>query len=306
MKRDDYWKGFWRLADPKLTAASVSSMGIGMAAATRVGPAHWGWFILTVAGIVCLEVAKNASGEITDFDSGTDLMVSKEDRSPFSGGRRVMVDGLLTREETREISALMYAAGVIAGLAIALFREPRVGWIGVIGTLLAWGYAGWPLKLAYRGWGETAVAISYGPLICCGTYLVQRRDLPWAIVWLSIPLGLLIAGFLWVNEFPDYVADCKAGKRNMVVKLGRFAASRWVAVILCSAFVLQWILPFLGLPGAVRWGILGIPLAWLAARRVMSEPDCSNRIVAAQAWTLQCFLALAVATAAGLLLVPGR
>ncbi len=28
----------------------------------------------------------------------------------------------------------------------------------------------------------------------------------------ALPLGLLIAAFLWVNEFPDYSADRGAGK----------------------------------------------------------------------------------------------
>jgi len=34
-----------------------------------------------VAGIFVIEVAKNASGELFDFDSGTDLAVAPEDRT---------------------------------------------------------------------------------------------------------------------------------------------------------------------------------------------------------------------------------
>jgi 1,4-dihydroxy-2-naphthoate octaprenyltransferase len=302
MTASTYWKGFGRLADPRLTLASISSMLIGTAAAARLGSLHVGWLAVTVVGIVALEIAKNASGEITDFDSGTDASVSADDRSPFSGGRRVIVDGLLTRAETRGIAALTYAVGIALGLWIAWGCEPRVAWIGVAGTALAWLYAGAPCHFAYRGWGELAVALAYGPLICSGAYLVQSHVLPWRVVLLSLPVGLLIAGFLWINEFPDYRADLAAGKRNLVVRLGRPRASRAFALILLAGFLLQLALPLFGLSRGVWLGLAGAPWAWAAARRALASPDTTARIIDAQRWTLLSFVLLAVGTAAGLLL----
>ena len=41
---------------------------------------------------------------------------------------------------------------------------------------------------------------------------------------------VLIAAFLWVNEFPDYRSDLAAGKRTWVVRLGRRKAARLEAV----------------------------------------------------------------------------
>src|SRR6185369_742399 len=186
-------------------------------------------------------------GDITDFDSGADLNVAPEDRSPFSGGRRVLVDGLLTRGQTLAVAVAAYGLAIASGLAIMFLREPRVLWLGLAGVGLAWAYTTPPLKLAYRGLGELAVAVAYGPLICCGTYLVQRRALPLEILWLSVPVGLLIAAFLWINQFPDYRADLKADKRNWVVRLGRGPASKVFATLIASAFVFQFLLPSLGL-----------------------------------------------------------
>src|SRR6476646_9777956 len=100
--------GIWRLADPKISLASIASLFLGACAAARDGPLSWVWLAVTVAGIFAIEVAKNASGEVFDFDSGTDASVADEDRSPFSGGKRVMVDGLLTRGETVAIAAVCY------------------------------------------------------------------------------------------------------------------------------------------------------------------------------------------------------
>lgn len=148
------------LADPKISLASAASMFLGGCAAAAVGPLDWGWLALTVIGIFAIEVAKNASGEIFDFDSGADLAVAPKGRTPFSGGKRVLVEGLLTREQTWFIAAL----GVGLGLSIALWRAPAVLGIGIAGVVLAYQYHAPPLKLSYRGWGEFAVALCYGPL----------------------------------------------------------------------------------------------------------------------------------------------
>src|SRR5512134_1316312 len=89
--------GVWRVADPKITLASVASMLVGAAVAAWQGPIAWGWLVLTVLGIFAIEAAKNASGEIFDWDSGADEGILEDERSPFSGGKRVIVDGLMTR-----------------------------------------------------------------------------------------------------------------------------------------------------------------------------------------------------------------
>jgi 1,4-dihydroxy-2-naphthoate polyprenyltransferase len=295
--------GVWRLADPKISLASIASMLLGASAAAREGPISWGWLALTMAGIFAIEVAKNASGEIFDFDSGTDLAVAPEDRSPFSGGKRVLVDGLLTHGETKAIAAIGYGLGSACGLAIVLLREPKVLWLGLAGIAFAFFYHAPPLKLSYRGLGELAVGICYGPLICGGAYLVQRGALPLRILWLAAPLGLLIAGFLWINEFPDFDADRAHGKRTLVVRLGR-ARAAWVFVgLLAAAFLLLVAAPLANLPVGVWAGALGIAPAYLAARMLFGSQGRTVRIVPAQGQALLAFLFLAIGCSAGLVLL---
>ncbi len=294
--------GIWRLADPKISLASMASMFLGACAAERDGPLAPWLLAATVAGIFAIEVAKNASGEIFDFDSGTDLSVAPEDRSPFSGGKRVLVDGLLRRREAAAIAAVGYAAGAALGLAIALFREPRVLWLGVAGMACAYFYQAPPLSLSYRGLGEAAVAVCYGPLICCGTYLVQRGSVAASIVALSAPLGILIAGFLWINEFPDYRADREAGKRTLVVRLGRRAASAVFVGLVAAAFLLLFAGPLFGLPEGVWLGAIGLIPAAMAARTLSRNFDRTSAIIPAQGQTLLAFLLLAIGSGVGSLL----
>ena len=112
----------------------------------------------------------------------------------------------------------------------------------------------------------------------------------------------MVAAFLWINEFPDYAGDRAAGKRNLVVRLGRRRASRaFLGLVLC-AYTLVLALPLAGAPPGVVLGLLGAPLGFRAARRLMARPEATPDIVPAQAWTLVSFLLLAAGEGVGLLL----
>lgn len=292
--------GLWRLADPKISLASIASWFLGACAAGAAGPLHAGWLALTLAALLALETAKNASGEIFDFDSGADLAVAPEDRSPFSGGKRVLVDELLTRAETWRIALAGYAIAGAIGAGIAVLRDARVLWLGLPGAGLAFFYHAPPPRLSYRGGGELAVALCYGPGIAAGTYLVQRQHWDGEVAWAAAPLGLLIAGFLWVNEFPDYKADLGAGKRNLVVRLGRRRAAVAYAALVATAFAVLALAPAIG--GVSRGAWLGFAAALPAAdsvRRLLAAPETTARIVGAQKSALLAFLGYALLSGIG-------
>ncbi len=295
------WAGVWRLVDPKLTLAFLPPMLVGAAAAARQGPLAWGWLAASVGGIFLLEVAKNASGEIVDFDSGADLAVAPEDRTPFSGGKRVLVDGLLTRGQTAAVAAAGYLLAGIVGALIAWAREPRVVGIGLAGAALAFFYHAPPLRLSYRGLGEVAVGVVYGPLLACGIYVVQRGDVPAEVAILSLPLGLLGVSFLWLAEFPDERADRSAGKRTLVVRLGRARAARVYPFLVAAALVGQALLPLAGFPRAVWLGLLALPFCVGAAVRVLRAHDETARLIPAIHAAWLSIAALATGTAVGLL-----
>lgn len=287
----------WRLADPKISLASMASLLVGVACAWAEGTVEWGWFGVCFAGVFAIEVAKNASGEVFDWDSGVDLGVAEKDRSPFSGGKRVLVDGLLTRGETWGIAGAGYAVGIMAGLWIAAMREPAVIGVGLAGVGLAYFYHAPPLRLSYRGWGEAAVALAYGPGIACGVYLVLRGAVNGLVAGLSVGLGLLIAAFLVANEFPDFEADHGAGKRTLVVRLGRARGA--------SLYLWMVLLAYLVLLGMAIWsgkvwlllGLVGAPGAWRAARRLREVGDTTWKVIPAQVWSLQAFLLYAAGVA---------
>ncbi len=296
-------QGIWALADPKISLASMAAMFLGASAAAAAGPVNWAWLAATVVGIYAVEVAKNASGEIFDFDSGTDLAVSDADRSPFSGGKRVLVDGLLSRTQTKTIAAVGYIVAALIGVAIVAFHEFAVLWLGVVGLGLAYFYHAPPLKLSYRGLGEIAVAVTYGPLLCAGTYLVQRGTVSGEVILLSLPLGLLIGSFLLINEFPDYHADTEANKRTLVVRWGRTVASRVFALTVAAAILLLILLPLVtAIPNTAWLALVAVPSAGFAARRLLANPADTELLIPAQVASLLTFVLYALGAGIGLLI----
>lgn len=295
-------EGVWRIMDPKITLASVASMTLGAALAAHDGPVAWGWLALCALGIFGIEAGKNAAGECVDWHSGADAGVAPEDRSPFSGGKRVLVDLLLTPEHTMLLAWAGFGLGLASGLAIFLWREPQVVWVGVAGIALAWAYHGSPVRLSYRGLGELAVVLVYGPLIAGGTYLVQRGSWPAYVTWSAVPLGLLIGAFLWINEFPDARADSAAGKRTLVVRIGRPASAMAFLGLQIAGFAGLAALPWLGAPPGAPWGLVGLPAGLAASGLLLRHPDHTPSIIPAQALTLVAFLLAAVGSAAGIVM----
>ncbi len=295
--------GLWRLADPKISITSAASMAIGAAMAVRDDGFSWLWLALLALAMFCMEVAKNAWGDVFDYDSGTDLAVRPEDRTDFSGGKRVLVDKLLTRRQTWAIAAAFSAVGLILGALIVFCKEPSVFCLGTAALLLGWSYHGPPLQLAYRGLGELDVVLIYGPAIALATYVMFTGVYSFEVVWLSLPLGLFVAAFLWVNEFPDYHADLGAGKRNLVVRLGRHRASRMLPVIYGLAMLsLAWAAAVLAMPAIFYGGAIALLPAGAAIKWTWQNPETFYRDRPVQPMALLAFVFLSVGVSAAILL----
>ena len=258
---------------------------------------------MTVLGVFCVEVAKNASGELVDYDSGTDLAIANTERTPFSGGKRVLVEELLSRQQTWRIAILFYLAAITIGLSLVWWRDSRILNFGVLGMALAWFYHGGSLRLAYRGLGELAVALAYGPLVVCGTYFVQTGYLSAPLLHISGVLGLLVASFLWINQFPDYRADKASGKRNLVVRLGPKRAAFVYVLLLSTAFC--WLaMATRAYPEShgFLWGFAALPLAGYSAWRLLNHYQDIPAIIPAQVSCLAGFVIMAFAAGLGYLL----
>src|SRR6185436_20245591 len=98
-------------------------------------------------------------------------------------------------------------------------------------------YTGGPRPYGYEGLGELFVFLFFGVVAVAGSYFVQTEDLRWEAVALGVPVGLLAAAILVVNNVRDIDTDRRAGKRTLAVKLGRERARSLFVAMVAIAFV---------------------------------------------------------------------
>jgi len=252
--------GLWRLLDPKIALASFIPFLLGAAISHHAGAyVAPDLFLLALVALFAVEVGKNAVNDLYDFRSGADTGVLDEERTPFSGGKRVIVEGLLTEAETSHVGWSAFIVAAAAGGLAALLSRPELLLLGAAGAFVAYAYTAAPLKLCYRGLGEIAVFLAYGPGIVLGTTYLFLGRVEAGAMYASLVMGALVANVLLVNELPDERPDREAGKRTLVVRLGREGAVRLVAAL----FVLAFAVAVLGIGTTPRlvaaW--IGIPFA---------------------------------------------
>ena len=104
--------------------------------------------------------------------------------------------------------------------------------------------------------------------------LVQTEKLEWEAFALSVPIGLLSAAILVVNNVRDIDTDRRAGKRTLAVRLGRARARRLYEAMLALAFVSPVVIWVAG--GLTAWillALLALPLAAPLLRTVGTRTD---------------------------------
>jgi 1,4-dihydroxy-2-naphthoate octaprenyltransferase len=90
----------------------------------------------------------------------------------------------------------------------------------VTGFLLSVFYVAPPLKLKYRGLGEFAIFLIWGPLITVGTYYVMTKTMPLNAWLASIPYGIVVTNVILGKHLDKYEGDRKKGVKTLPVVLG--------------------------------------------------------------------------------------
>jgi len=246
---------------PFLTATIVPVvLGIAIAAV------H-GWFdlwtaVLTLIGASFVQLGLNVANDVFDTVQGADD--ANVTPTKYSGGSRVLQYGLVSFRGMAATAAGFYVAAALVGVVLLWLRGSiALLAIGVAGFIVSIAYTAPPLKLVYRGLGEVAVAVGFGPLMLLGAYVVQTGGaITWEPVVASVPIALLVALILYVNEIPDRRGDAHAGKRTLPVRLSPNAVIRGYSVAVIAAYVVLVIGVLMGvLPIPALLALLTVPIA---------------------------------------------
>ncbi|MFQ5832650.1 MAG: 1,4-dihydroxy-2-naphthoate octaprenyltransferase [Candidatus Thorarchaeota archaeon] len=272
---------------PSFLTASAVSILLGTVVAWAItGIFHWDFFLLALVGGVCIHAGANVSNDYFDHQSGTDD-VNVEFVRPFSGGSRMIQLGLLSPREVLVGSFVFFGIGGAIGLYLAFTRGSVILVLGLIGVFSGLFYTAPPFRLASRGVGELFVGINFGVLLTLGAFYVQAQTFALDPLFVSVPVALLIAAVLYINEFPDYTADREVGKRTLVVRLGRRRAVKGYIAILATVPISIIIAVALGIMSSYTLIALStLPFSVLGIRYARKVHDSSFDLVPAYASTV--------------------
>jgi 1,4-dihydroxy-2-naphthoate octaprenyltransferase len=282
-------------ARPRTLPAAVAPVLVGTALAGYAGVFHVLRFAAALIGSILIQVGTNLSNDYSDARRGADA----EDRL---GPVRVTAGGLVPPRQVLIATYVTFALAVLAGVYLIVVAGWQLLLVGAASILAGVAYTGGPKPYGYEGLGEVFVFLFFGIVAVAGSYFVQVRHLDWEAFALAVPVGLLAAAILVVNNVRDIDSDRRAGKRTLAVRLGREPTRTLFAVVVYLAYALT---PVTWIFGPVTaWVLLPwvtLPLATRVVRFVRNHADgLTLNQALAQTGMLQ--LAFCILLSAGLLL----
>ncbi|MEE1295382.1 MAG: 1,4-dihydroxy-2-naphthoate octaprenyltransferase [Bifidobacterium sp.] len=235
-------------------ALAVAPVWMGVAAAWRILRAQGGavdtgrvWCL----GLLCLgvalfmQIAANYANDYSDGVRGTDAhraapVADDPDDDHIPDYEELHAPVRLVASGVRPgvvLGAAATSAVLACGFGMAAVMLTGHWWLIFLGLaclLAAWCYVGGPHPYGYRGWGELAAFVFFGPVATCGTTYVVSGTCDWASLAGGLVAGTIALATIWVNNLRDLEHDRDAGKRTLAVRMGRTAALVCLVVMLVA------------------------------------------------------------------------
>ncbi len=220
-------------------SATIMPILVGAAVAKFMGySVDWLWLGLTLLGGSFLHIGTNTSNDYFDHLSGTDDLNYNYSNKGLNGGSRGIQMGLISPEGVRNLTIVVFGLSVLVGIPLIQKAGMPVLWLGLIGFLSGLFYTAPPFRFASRkGLGELLIGLNFGPLMVAGSTLIQTGQLLPEAFLAGIPLGLLIAAVVYINEFPDHDSDKATGKNTLIVVFGPEKARVGYVALVSGAFL---------------------------------------------------------------------
>jgi len=252
---------------------------------------------LTLIGALLTHIAVNIFNNYFDYKMGVDERTVK---TPFSGGVSVIAEGKITPR-------IAFNAGLVSliGAATIGMHFLRIIFWPTL-PILAYGGVSICLYTPYlsrlKGLSEIIAGTNFG-LMAVGTYVVQTGQIGVTALVVFFPSSMLVSLLLFLNEFPDVEADRFAGRKHLVIMLGRKRCSQ-IYVGLLAVMYFSIILPVvLGLaPLALIIALGTAPFAFKAARISLESYEDVDALLPAMASNVIVVLVTIALISAGLLI----
>ena len=254
-------------ARPRTLPAAVAPVLVGTALAATEDVFKPLRFAAALLGSIFIQIGTNLANDYSDARRGADT----EDRL---GPVRVTAGGLMPPRRVLVGTWVAFGLAVAAGSYLAAVAGWELLVVGVLSIAAGVLYTGGPRPYGYEGLGELFVFLFFGLVAVGGSYFVQTEDLRWEAVALGVPVGLLAAAILVVNNVRDIETDRRAGKRTLAVRLGRErAVAVFAGMVLASFAALPVVLAFSDLDAWILLPLVAAPLAFPLQRTLSEQRD---------------------------------
>lgn len=299
------WRLYLAMTRPGFLVVTLVGCVLGWATSAACGlPFSPAKALSTLVLALLAHAGANVLNDYHDAVNGADA-ANHHGLYPFSGGSRLIQQGLVSVPETRLWAWALLGVVVPGGLLLAVYSGGGLVLIGLAGLVLAWAYSAPPLKLMSRGVGELAIAGAWW-LVVVGADYVQRGH--WFIIpaFVAASYALLVANILLVNGLPDAQADAQVGKRTLATRLtGRQVAAVYTVLVLLAHGGLAWGVWALIPPYSALWGLVSLPLGLVAAGLLWQRANTPQKLRPVAVLSIACACVHGLALSAGLWMVRG-
>jgi 1,4-dihydroxy-2-naphthoate octaprenyltransferase len=259
----------WILASrPWSFSMSAISVSVGSALAATKGDFAWGYYLVTLLGMVILHAATNLLNDYYDVRSGVDV----QDVSTAQYRPHPLLEGKLVPNQVRKVALVLYGLVVAIGTCLAAARGWALFWIGLIGVFASAAYTAPPLKYKYKALGEFSVFLMWGPLMVEGAYFVQRQNFSLEALWVSLPFGVLVALVLLINNTRDIAHDRRKGIVTLPIVIGQRNGLRLYMLLIGLAYLgILWMSIFGPLDPWALIVMVSLPLAMRLLKQMQQE-----------------------------------
>jgi 1,4-dihydroxy-2-naphthoate octaprenyltransferase len=231
---------------------------------------------LVMVGALLTHASVNAFNNYFDYRSKID---AKTPKTPFSGGVDILVKGMMKPSEALTVCLFTIICAALIGVyfLVRLFNVllPLI----VYGAIIIVFYT--PILSRVPAVSEVVAGSGFG-LMGLGVYVTQTGLIDAVGIAILIPITILVALLLFLNEFPDAEVDRVGGRRHIVILLGK-RGSAWLYVTGQAATYASIILAVAvgAAPFPVLVSLLSLPIAYKAGRLTLENYNRTRDLVPA-------------------------
>jgi 1,4-dihydroxy-2-naphthoate octaprenyltransferase len=241
-----WWEGvrpaYAVMALAPVLLGSVLAWASTVTAQAAFGHFHVLRFLATLIAVMALQIGANLVNDYYDYIKGVDV-------SNTLGPGGLIQQGLIKPMNVLVLGLFLLGVGAFLGILIATTGGLLIFGLGLIGLICAYFFSATAYSLSSLSLGVVITFVVYGPLLTLGAYLVQvgtpTHSLLVRLLLYSLPLGLLAAAVVHVNDMRDVESDVPAGKRTLASFLSLLWNRIFYVLLVLGAYA---VIIALGLP----------------------------------------------------------